>query len=127
MSRYRFSAYDPLSFVAFPDYPHDLPAGKYLKRLPRFTGKLGVSTEDHLADFLQVVDDFDVEHEDVVMRMFVPTLEGEARAWYKSLPDASIDGWDSFQEKFIERWSDKQDNLAVYKFPSIHEVQSTSG
>jgi hypothetical protein len=60
-----------------------------------------------------VVDDFDVEHEDVVMRMFVSTLEGEARAWYKSLPDASIDGWDSFQEKFIERWADKQDNFSL--------------
>jgi hypothetical protein len=71
--------FDPLSFVAFPDYPHDLPAGDYLKRLPRFAGKFGVSTEDHLADFLTVVEDFDVEHEDVVMRMFVSTLEGEAR------------------------------------------------
>jgi hypothetical protein len=120
---YRFSTYDPLSFVAFPDYPHDLPAGKYLKRFPRFTGKLGVSTEDHLDEFFRVMEDFDVEHEDVVMRMFVPTLK-EAQAWNKSLPKASIDGWDSFQEKFIERWSDQQDNLAAYKYPSIHEVPS---
>jgi hypothetical protein len=105
---WRFSTYDPLSFVAFSDYPHDLPTSDYLKRLHRFARKFGVSAEDHLAEFSRVVDDFDVEHEDVVMRMFVSTLEGEARTWYKSLPDASIDGWDSFQEKFIERWADKQ-------------------
>jgi hypothetical protein len=72
-SRYRFSAYDQLSFVTFPNYPHDLPTRKYLKRLPQFTSKLGVSTEDHLTEFLRVLEDFDVEHEGVVMMMFVPT------------------------------------------------------
>jgi hypothetical protein len=90
--RWRFSAFDPLSFASFPDYPHDLPAHKWIKHIPLFVGWLGELIEDHLAKFLQVVRDFDVEHEVLVMRMFVSTLEGEARAWYKSLPDASIDG-----------------------------------
>jgi len=72
-----FFSFDPLSFVAFSDYPHDFPIGDYLKCLPQFMGKLGVSVEDHLADFLIVVDDFGMEHEVVVMRMFVSTLEGE--------------------------------------------------
>ena len=49
------------------------------------------------------------------MRMFVSTLKGEARAWYKSLLDASIDGWDSFQENFTEIWADKQDNFFLLK------------
>ena len=63
--RWRFFAFDLLSFVAFPDYPHDLPAHKWLKRIPLFSGRLGGSIEDHLAKFLQVVDNFDVEHEDI--------------------------------------------------------------
>jgi hypothetical protein len=29
-------------------------------------------------------------------------------------------GWDLFQEKFIERWVDKQDNLATHEFPLSH-------
>jgi hypothetical protein len=73
--RFRLSVYDPISFVAFPSYQHDLPAYGYHKRLPLFAGKFGVSTEDHLVDFLKVVDDCD----DMVMRMFVQTLEGDAR------------------------------------------------
>jgi hypothetical protein len=72
--RWRFFAFEPLSFVAFPDYPHDLPARQWLKRIPLFAGRLGESVEDHLAKFLQVVGDFDVEHENVMMRMFVSTL-----------------------------------------------------
>ena len=105
--RWRFYAFDPLSFDAFPDYPHDLPARKWLKCIPLFAGKSGESIKDHLDKCLQVVWEFNVEHEDVVMRMFVSTLEGEAQAWYKSLSDASIDGWDSFQWKFMEKWSHK--------------------
>jgi hypothetical protein len=88
--RWRFSAFDPLSFVAFPDYPQDLPTRKWLKRIPLFAGRLGESVNDHLDKFLQVVWEFNVEHEDVVMRMFVSTLEREARAWYKPLHDASL-------------------------------------
>jgi hypothetical protein len=45
------------------------------------------------------------------MMMRVPTIEGDARTWYKSIPDTSIDGWDSFQDKFIKRWVDKHDNF----------------
>jgi hypothetical protein len=113
--RFTLTVYAPLSFVAIPNHPHDLPTGEYHKRLPKFAGNYGVSVEDHLTDFLKVVDDCEVEYEDVVMRMFVQTLEGDARIWYKSLPDASIDGWDSFQEKFTERWVDKHDNSFLLK------------
>jgi hypothetical protein len=125
--RWRFSAFDPLSFVAFPDYPHDLPARKWLKRIPLFAGRLGESVKDHLDKFLQVVWEFNVEHEDVVMRMFVSTLEWEARAWYKSLPDASIDGWDSFQEKFTERWANTHDIFflcTVFSIIKKHESET---
>ena len=105
-----------------------LPARKWLKRVPLFTGRLGESVNDHLDKFLQVVWDFNVEHEDLVMRMFVSTLEGEARAWYKSLPDASIDGWDSFQEKFTERWENTQDICflcTVFSIIKKHESETT--
>jgi hypothetical protein len=125
--RWRFSSFDLLSFDAFPDYPHDLPVHKWLKHIPLFAARLGESIDDDLAKFLQVVSDFDVEYEDVVMRMFVLTLEGEARAWYTSLPNASVDGWDSFQEKFTEIWANTQDIFFLCKVFSIikkHESET---
>jgi hypothetical protein len=106
LERFILSVYDPISFVAFPDFPRDLHVREYLKGLPLLAGKFGVSAEYHLADFLKLVDDCEVEHGDVVIRMFVQTLEGDARIWYKSLPNASIVGWDSFQAKFTKRWAD---------------------
>jgi hypothetical protein len=50
--RWRFSAFDPLSFVAFPDYPHDLPARKWLKCLPFFAGG---ATNWHIYFLISVV------------------------------------------------------------------------
>jgi hypothetical protein len=94
--RWRFSSFDPLSFFSFPKYPHELPGCKWLKCIPLFAGRLGESIEDHLVVFSKLLDDFVVEYGDVVMRMFVSNLKGEAQTWYKSLPGASIDGCDSF-------------------------------
>jgi hypothetical protein len=90
-----------------------------------FAGKFGVSIEDHLTDFLKVMDDCDVEHEDVVMRMFVQILKGDGQACYKLLPAGSIDGWDVFQDKFTERWDDKQDTAFLLKtFSTIKKEEN---
>jgi hypothetical protein len=125
--KWRFYAFDPLSFVAFPDYPHHLPARKWLKCIPFFVGGSGELVEDHLVAFSKLLDDFQVENEDVAMRMFVLTLKGEARAWYKSLLDASIDGWDSFKEKFTDRWTNTHDIFFLFTTFSIikkHESET---
>jgi hypothetical protein len=74
---------------------------------------LGELVEHNLAAFSKLLYDFEVEHEDVVMRMFFSTLEGEARTWYKSIPDSSIDGWDSFQKNFTEIWVNKIHNSSL--------------
>jgi hypothetical protein len=67
----------------------------------------------------------EVEYEDIVMKMFMQTLEGDARAWYKSLPIASINGWDSFKKKFTEKWGHKQDStFMLAKFTSIHKNEN---
>jgi hypothetical protein len=100
--RWIFSNFYPLSFVAFLDYHHDLPARKWIKCLHLFAERSRESFEDHLATFSKFLDDFKVEHEDVAMRIFVLTLKGEAQTWYESLPNASVDGWDSIQANFIE-------------------------
>jgi hypothetical protein len=66
--RWRFSDFDPQRFVAFPNYPHDLPARKWLKFLPLFAGRSRESVEDHLTTFSKLLDNFEVEHEDVSVK-----------------------------------------------------------
>jgi hypothetical protein len=92
---------------------------EYKKRLPEFAGNNVVSIKDILTTFLKFVDDLEVKYEDVLVKMFVQTLEWNARAWYKSLPTATIDGWEFFKRKFIAKWGDKEENsFLLVKFTS---------
>jgi hypothetical protein len=44
----------------------------------------------HLFEFHKLVDKLNVHHEDVLMNLFMFSLERDARLWYKSLPHSSI-------------------------------------
>jgi hypothetical protein len=98
-----------------------MPVGEYGKHLPKFAGNSAVSVQDHFTAFLKFVDNLEVEYEDLVMKMFMQTLEGDARTCYKSLPAACIDGWGSFKCKFTEKWGYKKDNSFLLEFISIRK------
>ena len=71
--------------------PLALPQGDYLKYLPKYTREgEGVSVDEHLVAFCSYVDNQNVEHEDVWSRLFVWSLDGEARKWFRSLPPNQI-------------------------------------
>ena len=80
--------YEPL---VFPQPLHPLPQGDYLKCLPKFTGEgAGLIAEEHLATFYSYADNQTIEHEDVWIRLFVRSMDGEARKWFRDLPAGSI-------------------------------------
>jgi hypothetical protein len=59
--------YNPLKF---PSILHDFPL-KHYNYLPRFNGELdGCSVEKHIQIFEHFIDLFDIEHDDVSMRVF---------------------------------------------------------
>ena len=70
---------------------------EYLKLLPRFTGEDEITAEQHLPLFFTFAKNFNVEHLDVVMRLFVQSLSGEVRKWFKGLPNGSINDWDELE------------------------------
>lgn len=63
---------------------------EYLKHLPRFNEETGPSVEDHLATFLDFANNMNIEHEDVYTRLFVQSLEGNVRIWFRQLQANSI-------------------------------------
>ena len=68
------ASYAPL---VLPQLMNALPARYYLKYMPKFSGEGEVTTKEHLADFYVYVDNLNIEHEDVWMRVFVQSLEGD--------------------------------------------------
>ena len=47
------------------------------------------------------------------MRLFVQSLSGEAKKWFRNLPSRSIATFEAFQTSLLERWDDKKIPLQV--------------
>jgi hypothetical protein len=83
-----------------------LPTDGYLKQLPNFTGEGDITTEEHLATFYSYADNYDIVIEYVWMIIYVHSIYGEARKWFRALPPRSIDGIESLDEAFLKNWGD---------------------
>jgi hypothetical protein len=70
--------------------------------LPRFKESKEDNPSDHLVKFHEYIDQLDLHHEDVRMKMFMYSLEGDARQWYRSLPSSSISSLREFHAVFIK-------------------------
>jgi hypothetical protein len=66
-------------------------------------------------------------HADVWMRIFVHSLQGEARKWFKALPPGSIDGIEALDNAFLRQWGDKKDFMYyMTEFGSLKRKEGES-
>jgi hypothetical protein len=94
----------PLDFSTVPGFPHPVPSiDIWGDHLPRFAEKKEDNSSDHLIKFHQCMIQLDVYHEDVLMKTFVFSLEGDTREWYRSLPPSSISSLKEFHRVFHHR------------------------
>jgi hypothetical protein len=54
--------------------------------------------------FYSFANNFNIDYEDVWMRLFVQSLDGEVRKWFKGLPPTSIVDIKALDETFIKKW-----------------------
>ena len=92
-----------------------MPISDYQKRLPKVVGNDTISIDVHLIAFFKFIDELAAEYKDVVMTRLIQTLKEDAWTWYKSLPNDSINGRDSFKRKSTGKSDYKQDNTFLLK------------
>jgi ribonuclease HI len=113
--------------LLLPQPLNALPADGYLKQLPKFTGEGDITAEEHLEAFYSFTDDNVIMHADVWMRIFVHSLQGEARKWFKALPPGSIDGIEALDNAFLRQWGDKKDFMYyMTEFGSLKRKEGES-
>jgi len=88
--------YAPLQL---PQLLNQMPQ-EYLKILPFFTGEDEQTTKNHVSVFCNFAENLNVEQLDVVLRLFIQELDGEARKWFKGLPNNSIISWEEMEHLF---------------------------
>jgi len=76
MERIIVARYGPL---VLPTPLNAMEVGENKKYMPKFTGTEGVTAEEHLESFYSYADNLDISEDDVWMRVFVQSLDGEAR------------------------------------------------
>ena len=79
--------------------------------MPKFTGIEGITAEEHLEVFYSYADNLDISENDVWMRVFVESLDGESRKWFRELPQRFITDIEALDEAFLKKWGDKKDLL----------------
>jgi hypothetical protein len=91
--------------VAVPGAQHPLPKHPE-KWLLKFDPDSKQIAEDHIKKFMLVVRLHNVEHEDVVYRLFPYTFEGNASTWYFAQQPHTILSWEKFESIFLEKFGD---------------------
>jgi len=89
-SRKREKMFKPLKL---PSTLHPYPP-KFLDYMPLFVGEDHNIVEKNLGAFHNVIDNLEIMHEDVVMRLFAKSLVGDVALWFKNLEVGSIGSWD---------------------------------
>jgi len=108
MERIIATRYGPL---ILPTPLNAMPTGEYQKYRPKFIGTEGVIAEEHLDSFYSYADNLDISEDDVWMRVFVQSLDGEARKWFIELTPRSIVDIGALDVAFLKHWGDKKDLL----------------
>ena len=76
--------------LVLPQPLNALPGEDYQKYLPRLNGQGETIAEEHWDSFLSYADNQNIEANDVWMRMFLESLDGDVRKWFRELPANSI-------------------------------------
>ena len=63
---------------------------KFFKYIPMFNGESHISVEKHNQAFKCFTDNYEVIHEDLVLRTFCKFLYGNAKLWFKHLEVESM-------------------------------------
>jgi ribonuclease HI len=113
--------------LILPHPMNPLPAGDYLKYMPKFTGEGDITAEEHLASFYSYADNLNIENEDVWMRVFIQSLDGEVRKWFRGLAPGSIAGIEALDNVFLRQWGDRKDFMYyMTEFGSLKKMEGES-
>jgi hypothetical protein len=93
--------FSPLNFLAIDGYPHPVPlVDEWQDLLPRFYEGKNDSPFEHVLGFHDLIQQLDIQHEDIRMKLFMYSLQGDARNWYHSLDLSSLSLLEEFHATF---------------------------
>jgi len=82
----------------------------------------------HLIHFVDHISKYEEVHEDVIMKWFHITFEGDVKVWFRNLPVGKIYSFAGFVQVFRKRWDPSfvrgSDPLALHLKEKTNEEES---
>jgi hypothetical protein len=101
MERILARRFAPFNFSVVPSFPNVVPTpNEWGDYFPIFRECKEDNPAQHLHDFHELMHQWEIHHEDVLLKMFMFSLAGDAREWYHSLPPAKISSLGEFHAAF---------------------------
>jgi hypothetical protein len=113
--------------LVLPHPTNALLVGDYLKYMPKFMGEEDITTKENHVAFYSYAYNLKIENEDVWMRVFVQSLDGEVRKGFRGLTPRYIDGIESLDDVLLRQCGDKKDFMCyITKFGSLKRKEGES-
>jgi hypothetical protein len=110
--------------ATIPRYPNTMPKESH-KWLPKFTGNNVITPKENLDDIGVAMKCNGIEHEDVVMKLLVMSLDEDVKKWYKVFPNNHWASYEYFAKLFKGRWTTKKDNkILLIQFNQIKKREN---
>lgn len=85
-------------------------------------GEDEILAQKQIETLFAFAENMNVEHVDVVLRLFVQSLDKEAQKWFKNLLDASINNQQGMENSFMQKWGKRRDHgYILTKLYAIHK------
>jgi hypothetical protein len=84
----RFAPLEFTNFYGFPNIVLDIKVWEDV--LPKFGEYADDNLAQHLFKLCKLMDELNIHHEDVLMKLFIFSFERYTRLWYKFLPHSII-------------------------------------
>ena len=95
--------------------------------MPKFTGSGDYTVEEHIEAFYAYAKNINISEEDVWNKVFVQSLDGQDRKWFKELPANSVAGIEQLDEVFLKHWGERRDLLYyITEFGNIRRENGES-
>ena len=85
----------------------------YQTKITFFYGTSACTMLQHTKKMLDYFESYEIDDDSVRMKIFVQSLIGDVRTWFRALPANSIADPDALYQSFINRWEKKKDPLHI--------------
>jgi hypothetical protein len=104
----------PFNFSAIPGFPNVVPSpNEWGDYLPIFGKREDENPAQHLSEFHELMHQWEIHHEDVLLKMFMFSLARDARKWYHSFFPASISSLSEFHADFVAYYQEFYPSVLV--------------